>query len=57
MDVRGAFLAAAHGRLRPGGVLVLVANRALPYERELGGFSSYEVLAADAQFKVLRMVR
>lgn len=57
MDVPGAFLAAAHERLRPGGTLVLVANRALPYERELGGFSSYETLFTDAQFKVLRAVR
>lgn len=57
MDVPGAFLAAAFERLRPGGVLVLVANRALPYERELARFSSFETLFADAQFKVLRAVR
>ncbi len=57
MDVPGAFLAAAFERLRPGGVLVLVANRALPYERELGGFRSLETLLTDAQFKVLWAVR
>ena len=57
MDVPGAFLAAAHTRLRPGGVLVLVANRALPYERELRGFRSLETLLTDPRFKVLRAVR
>lgn len=57
MDVPGAFLAAAYERLRPGGTLTLVANRALPYERELGGFSSWETLFVDPQFKVLRAIR
>ncbi len=57
MDVPGAFLAAAYARLEPGGTLTLVANKALPYERELERFSSWETLFADAQFKVLRAVR
>lgn len=57
MDVPGAFLAAAFERLRPGGTLALVANRALPYERELQGFSSFETLFADGPFKVLRAIR
>ncbi len=57
MDVPRAFLAAAHERLKPGGTLTLVANRALPYERELAGFASWETLHSDAQFKVLRAVR
>jgi len=57
MDVPRAFLAAAYERLGPGGTLLLVANRALTYERELAGFSSWETLFMDAQFKVLRAVR
>lgn len=57
MDVPQAFLAAAHERLEPGGELVLVANRALPYERALAGFSSQDTLFADDRFKVLRAVR
>ncbi len=57
MDVPGAFLAAAYERLTPGGTLLLVANRALPYERELAGFASWETLHSDAQFKVLRATR
>ena len=57
MDVPRAFLAAAYERLRPGGTLTLVANRALPYERELEGFSSWETLFTNSQFKVLRAVR
>ena len=57
MDVPEAFLAAAHERLRPGGTLTLVANKALPYERELTGFSSYKTLFSDGQFKVLWAVR
>ncbi len=57
MDVPGAFLAAAYERLEPGGTLTLVANKALPYERELAGFRSWETLFADNQFKVLRAVK
>ena len=57
LDVPRAFLAAAYERLVPGGTLVLVANRALPYERELTGFARHDCLFADAQFKVLRAVR
>ena len=54
MDVPRAFLAAAYGRLRPGGTLLLVANQALPYERELAGFSSWETIHSDGQFKILQ---
>jgi len=57
MEVPQAFLAAAYERLRPGGTLTFVANRALPYERELTGFSSWETVPSDGQFKVLRAVR
>ena len=57
MDVPGAFLAAAYERLKPGGTLTLVANQALPYERELEKFASWETLFVDGQFKVLRAIR
>ena len=57
MDVPQAFLAAAYERLTSGGTLTLVANRALPYERELVGFASWETLHSDVQFKVLRAIR
>ena len=57
MDVPRVFLAAAHERLKPGGTLLLVANQALPYERELEGFSSWETVRSDSQFKVLWAVR
>jgi len=57
LDVPQAFLAAAHERLEPGGTLTLVANRALPYERELGRFAWWETLLGDGQFKVLRATR
>ena len=52
-----AFLAAAHKYLVPGGTLTLVANKALPYERELGFWTRWETLATDARFKVLRAVK
>ena len=57
LDVPNAFLAAAYERLKPGGTLTLVANKALPYERELAGFRSWTTLFSDSQFKVLRAVR
>ena len=52
-----AFLAAAHKHLEPGGTLTLVANRALPYERELASWKEAETLAVNARFKVLRAVK
>ena len=57
LDVPNAFLAAAYERLKPGGTLTLVANKALPYERELKQFSSFQTLFSDGQFKILRAVR
>ncbi len=57
LELPQAFIAAAEKHLRPGGELLLVANRALPYERILDSWSSME-LAADTQaFKVLRAVK
>lgn len=53
-----AFIAAASAALRPGGRLLLVANRKLPYESALaGGFSSSRVLAQAEGFKVIEALR
>lgn len=51
-------IAAARSALRPGGHLLLVANRALPYERVLAdGFRTHGEIVRDAAFKVLWAVR
>jgi 16S rRNA (guanine1207-N2)-methyltransferase len=53
-DIGRAFIAAAAQALRPGGRLLLVANRHLPYESELNArFDGTRVLAQVAGFKVL----
>lgn len=57
MALPRAFLAAAHTHLRPGGTLLLVANKALPYERDLARWASFEVVATNKQFKVLSAVK
>ena len=57
LEVPRAFLAAAHEHLRPGGELALVANKVLPYERDLERWASFETLATNKQFKVLKAVR
>lgn len=50
-----SFIGSAAEGLRPGGVLLLVANRQLPYERVLTErFAKVETLLADGGFKVLR---
>jgi 16S rRNA (guanine1207-N2)-methyltransferase len=56
LEVPRAFLAAAYARLRPGGTLSAVANRALPYERDLAAWAWWERTDSGA-FKVLRAVR
>lgn len=50
-----AFVAAAHAALRPGGEAWFVANRALPYEAELAGWSAWgdATPAGERTFKVL----
>ena len=50
-----AFLAAAHEALRPGGEAWFVANRALPYEAELAGWTAWgdATPANERTFKVL----
>jgi len=52
-----AFVEAARTRLRPGGELLMVANRALPYERELAGWGAFETVRVAGAFKVLRARR
>jgi 16S rRNA (guanine1207-N2)-methyltransferase len=52
-----AFIEAAHRLLVAGGELALVANRDLPYERVMGGWSSVERAADRAGFKVLQARR
>jgi 16S rRNA (guanine1207-N2)-methyltransferase len=50
-----AFVAAALTALRPGGRLVMVANAALPYERDLSAWADWQDVTppGDARFKVL----
>src|SRR6185503_7360853 len=48
------FIAAAPGALRPGGRFYLVANRFLPYERDmLEAFGNVHEVAGDGRYKVL----
>ena len=54
LELPQAFIAAAQQRLKPGGELVLVANRDLAYEPLLAQFAYWETLASDRTFKVLR---
>ncbi len=54
MALGEAFLDTARRRLRDGGVALIVANRALPYERELATWRRWETVREDAGFKVLR---
>ena len=54
LELPRAFIAAAHKHLVPGGELVLVANKALPYEELLAHFAYWETLQTGERFKVLR---
>ncbi len=56
LEVPQAFIAAARKHLKPGGELVMVANKALSYEPLLAQFAHFETLAVNASFKVLRAV-
>ncbi len=57
-DLGRAFIAAAAGALHPGGRLLLVANRHLPYEAALGEqFARVRVLAQRDGFKVVEALR
>lgn len=54
LELARAFLGTARERLRAGGSAWIVANRALPYERELDAWKGFETVRLDAGFKVLR---
>jgi 16S rRNA (guanine1207-N2)-methyltransferase len=57
-DIGRRFIAVAAESLRKGGRLVMVANRHLPYEAELGsGFAQVRTLAVGGGFKVIEAVR
>lgn len=57
-DLGQAILAAAGTALKPGGTLMVVANRHLPYEEKLtAGIGDVERLVDRDGFKVLRIVR
>lgn len=52
--IGSVFVKAALGALKRGGRLFLVANRGLPYERDLqAGSSAFGELASDGRYKVL----
>ncbi len=55
LDVPRAFFAAAHKHLKPRGALTLVANKSLPYEKELAYWQSVEVIRVDKNFKVIKV--
>ena len=53
-----AFIETAAATLVPGGRLIMVANRNLPYEERLSAlFRHYEMLADEGGFKVLLAIR
>jgi len=57
-DIGKALIAAASKALKPGGRLLLVANRKLPYEQALAqGFRRVEEKAIEAGFKVIEAMR
>jgi 16S rRNA (guanine1207-N2)-methyltransferase len=57
-DIGRAFIVAAAHALRPGGRLLLVANRHLPYESVLDAqFGQVRTLAQQSGFKVIEAVR
>jgi 16S rRNA (guanine1207-N2)-methyltransferase len=57
-DLGRAFIAAAADALRPGGRLLMVANRHLPYEAELAAqFGAVRVLAQAQGFKVILAIK
>jgi len=57
-DIGKAFIQAAGSTLIPGGRLLMVANRALPYEETLGKvFRRFEKIAEEAGYKVFEAVK
>jgi 16S rRNA (guanine1207-N2)-methyltransferase len=57
LEVPQAFIAAAYKHLQPKGEVVLVANKALAYEKLLETFSSWRLVAANQHFKVLQAIK
>lgn len=54
VDIGTAFIKTAHGALKPGGRLYMVANRHLPYEKTLGAlFTNVSIEAQQAGFKLV----
>jgi 16S rRNA (guanine1207-N2)-methyltransferase len=57
-DMGQRMIRTASAALKPGGRLLMVANRQLPYEKTLAeAFSSYSEVARDGMFKVLAAKR
>jgi 16S rRNA (guanine1207-N2)-methyltransferase len=57
-DIGQRMIRAASSALKPGGRLLMVANRQLPYERTLAeAFSNHSEVARDGMFKVLAAKR
>lgn len=57
-DIGKAFIAAASKALKPGGRLLMVANRKLPYEQALAqGFRHVKEETVEAGFKVVEALR
>lgn len=54
LELPSAFVEAAHTRLRRGGELFLVANRALPYGALFGHFSRVDTVIDEGGFRVYR---
>ncbi len=53
-----AFIKAAAKALKPGGKLLMVANRNLPYEASLSEeFASFTTLEENGRFKIIEAVR
>lgn len=57
LELAEAFLTAARRRLRRGGSLTLVANKAMRYEPLLASWAEVALLQEDPRFKVLRAIK
>jgi len=56
-EIVSAFLASCESHLRPGGCLLMVANRFLPYEGLLRKSLEVSLIAEDTKYKVLKGTR
>ena len=57
LTIAGAMFRSASQALAPGGQLVVVANRRLPYEQELTRHGPVRMIHQDGSFKVLALFR